>query len=345
METNMLTTEKEKVPKAIGLLSGGLDSVLAARLMKEIGVEVILLHLCHIFHPLNKTAGKTLPEKIAEEQGLPLVEREITEELIEVVVSPQFGRGKNLNPCVDCRIVLLKNAKEEMERQGADFIFTGEVVGQRPMSQHKGAMNRVMKEAGVEDILLRPLCAKILKKTPMEDSGLVDRERLLDISGRSRSRQLALAKQWKIKHFATPAGGCLLTDPTYSRRLQDLFDHEALGRADIENLRVGRHFRLDAETKVVVGRNEADNEIISELAKESDIVFYSTEPPGPAVLLRGDVNDENIRTAALLQKHYCKARLAEKHVVMRRSGKEAEGSPMEVCGSISDAALDSIIVR
>jgi len=156
---------------------------------------------------------------------------------------------------------------------------------------------------------------------------------------------LELAKRWNIKHFATPAGGCLLTDPAYSRRLQDLFEHESLAREDIEILRVGRHFRLGDKTKIIVGRDNADNEIISELATCDDKIIYSKEPPGPAVLLRGDMREENIRTAALLQKRYCKAREADRHQVFCRAGDEEDGEPMEIVGTLSEESLDAMIIR
>jgi tRNA U34 2-thiouridine synthase MnmA/TrmU len=203
-----------------------------------------------------------------------------------------------MNPCIDCHALMIKEAGKKMVEEGYDFVFTGEVFNERPMSQTKRSLLRVAKLSGYGDFLLRPLSAKLLPETTPEREGLVDRERLLNIEGRSRKRQLALARKYGLKEFPTPAGGCLLTDPNFSRRLKELFTRgKEYSLRDIDLLKVGRHFRLSG-IKVVVGRNEQENQLLKSLATESDIVLSAEHVTGPIGLICGNCSNELIELAA-----------------------------------------------
>ena len=256
--------------RAIGLVSGGLDSALAIFLLKKQGIEVIGLSFLSPFWESKNTL-----KQLAQELEIELREIEVGEEYLELLKNPQFGYGKNLNPCIDCKIWMLKEARREMEKEGASFVFTGEVVGQRPKSQLKNTLRLIEKQSGLEGYLLRPLSAKLLPPTIPEEKGWVKREELLDLQGRGRKRQLELAEKWGIKHFSPPAGGCLLTDPNFSRRLKDLWEsEEAYNFESVELLKVGRHFRLRPSFKLVVGRNQIENEKLKEFVREDDILFF-----------------------------------------------------------------------
>jgi len=203
-----------------------------------------------------------------------------------------------MNPCIDCHALMIREAGKKMEEEGYAFVFTGEVLNERPMSQTKRSLLRVAKLSGYGDYLLRPLSAKLLPETKPERDGLVDRERLLDIEGRSRKKQLALARKYGLKEFPTPAGGCLLTDPNFSKRLRELFRHtKKYSIRDIELLKVGRHFRLSG-IKMIVGRNEQENQVLKEMATESDIVLSAEHVPGPIGLICGGCSDELVEIVA-----------------------------------------------
>ncbi len=286
--------------KAIGLISGGLDSALAVFLLKKQGIEVVALHFLSPFWKSKNTIGQ-----LAQDLEIELREIAVGKEYLELVQNPQFGYGKNLNPCIDCKIWMLKEAKKEMEREGADFVFTGEVVGQRPKSQLKNTLRLIEKQSGLEGYLLRPLSAKLLPPTIPEEQGWVKREELLDLQGRGRKRQLELAKKWGIKHFSPPAGGCLLTDPNFSRRLKDLWEsEEAYNFESVELLKIGRHFRLGPSFRLVVGRNQAENEKLKEFIQEGDILFFPGEGKGPLALGRGKADEPLFQEAASLLARY-----------------------------------------
>lgn len=275
-----------KKPKAISLISGGLDSILATWLILQQGVEVIGLTFSTPFFDLEK------PKKASEFLNIPLHIVDITEEFLPILRNPKYGYGKNMNPCIDCHSFMLKKAKDMLKDLEADFIITGEVLGERPMSQNKQSLKIVEKVSGTEDILLRPLSAKLLPPTKPEREGLVDREKLLDIKGRSRKKQLELAKQIGLKEIPTPSGGCLLTEPNFSRRLKDLLEHEeTITKRDLEFLKLGRHFRLNNDIKIIVGRNKEENEKIIELATERDTIFKAEEP-SPVVIIPNKTIDE-----------------------------------------------------
>jgi tRNA-specific 2-thiouridylase len=304
--------------KAVGLISGGLDSILAARIVLEQGIEVIGVAFTTPFF------GSQGAEQAAEASGIPLRILNITEPHLQMVRSPKHGYGGNMNPCIDCHGLMLKEAGGVMEREGGDFVFTGEVLGQRPMSQNKGALRIVERESGHDGRVLRPLSARLLPETVPEQEGLVDRQRLLAISGRSRKQQLELARHYHITEYLTPAGGCLLTDPIFSRRLRDLFDHQDPVRIrDIEFLKVGRHLRLSPMVKMIVGRNARDNERISQLLIAGDDLIKVENYPGPVCLIPyGGSMDDVSRAAAICIRYSDAPKTEEIAVLWSRAGEE-----------------------
>ena len=254
--------------RAVGLFSGGLDSSLAICLMRDLEVEVTALHLRTGFSYVERnrlagrgaTAGLSDIEGSASALGVPLAVVDISEQFLPVVLNPRYGYGSGMNPCVDCRILLLQQAKTWMAEAGYDFVFTGEVVGQRPKSQMRPTLRTVERESGLRGYLLRPLSAKLLDPTVPEIRGWVDRDALLDISGRGRKRQIALAAKYGIADFSQPSGGCCyLIDQSYSRRLREYLDHEgpdSLTTQQAQLLAIGRHIRLPSGIKLIVGRHE-----------------------------------------------------------------------------------------
>jgi tRNA-specific 2-thiouridylase len=269
---------------AVALLSGGLDSTLAAKVILEQGIAVIGVNFAGAYCP-RPFAGKSRGEKAAEKLGIELVTLPIDAEFIAMVKQPKHGRGKNMNPCIDCHTLMIRTAWAYGQTRGADFIITGEVLGQRPMSQNRNALNTVAKESGVGDRLLRPMSAKLLDVTAPEREGLVDRERLLDIEGRQRTRQMALAEEYGIKDYPTPAGGCLLTEKVFSKRLAEAFDHGEDSLEIIELLSLGRHFRLPSGARLVVGRDEPENDELLKRKPVGAVVIDAGDLPGPVGLL------------------------------------------------------------
>ncbi len=270
--------------KAVVLYSGGLDSTLALELVKEWRIKVLPLHISHLFLP-----SKALPRKMK------LKTVEVTKELIEIIRSPKYGFGEHLNPCVDCRILMLKKAKEYMDESKADFVVTGEVVDQRPFSQRIEMLITIEKKAGLEGLVVRPLSGGLLPQTIPEKNGLIKKENLLKFKGKSRRPILALAQEKNITEFFTPGGGCLLTDPGFSRRLADLMRfQEEITETDIALLKIGRHFRLNEETKLIVGRNEEENSLIEKFSDAGVFLLYVPETGSPNGLLYGDKKFLNI---------------------------------------------------
>ncbi|MDI6799625.1 MAG: tRNA 4-thiouridine(8) synthase ThiI [Actinomycetota bacterium] len=303
--------------RAIALFSGGLDSILAVKLIEDQGIEVIGVTFVTPFFSAKAA------EKSAKEIGIPLIIKDITEEHFEVVKSPKRGRGKNMNPCIDCHSLMVKVAGELMEETGASFIISGEVLGERPMSQRRDALKLVEKDSGFEGYLLRPLSAKLLDETIPEREGLVDRERLLGISGRSRRVQLELAEKYGLKEFPAPAGGCLLTDIGFSNKLKELLKrNENPSRKSLEVLRFGRHFWLDGAL-VIVGRDQNENDNLLKLAEEGDTILFAKDFPGPLTLIKGEVGDDILKKAAELTTRYGKAKeLGEVEMVYRKPWQE-----------------------
>jgi len=288
--------------KAVLLFSGGLDSILACRIIADQGIEVTGLTFETPFF------GAARAKATAMQLGISHTIINITEEHLHMLHAPRYGYGKNMNPCIDCKILMLKIAGRVMEEIGADFLFTGEVVGQRPMSQGKQTLLMIAKNAGLADRLLRPLSARLLPETEPERTGKVDRSRLWDIQGRGRKRQIEMAGVFGITSWPAPAGGCLLTDPIFSRRLRDLFAHDPAYRIrDIELLKTGRHLRLRDKIKAIVGRNSSENDRIESLAKQEDALIRAKDFPGPTVLLPGGGDEETRALAGRLCLRYSDA--------------------------------------
>jgi tRNA U34 2-thiouridine synthase MnmA/TrmU len=293
--------------KAVCLLSGGLDSTLALKLILNQGIEVVALNFTTPFCRCNR-GGCCWAAVQASRFGVKVKHVYLGEEYLEIVKKPRFGYGSQLNPCIDCRILMFKKAKDFMGEIGASFIFTGEVLGQRPMSQHKHALKLIEKEAGIEGLVVRPLSAKLLPPTIPEIKGWVKRDLFLSIRGRSRKEQMSLAKKLNIKDYPCPAGGCLLTDPNFTKRLKDLLEYSPnFTLNDVELLKIGRHFRLSPETKLVIGRNKEENEKLQKLMKKEDLFFHLDEYKGPLAILRGKAAEKVVVLAAEILAWYSTA--------------------------------------
>ena len=278
-------------PTALALVSGGLDSTLAVRVLLEQGVPLKALHFVSAFSPGKSSAGGLAARRTMERLGVDLIVKDAMEDMLRFVPEPRFGWGKHLNPCLDCRAHHLSVAKTMLEDGGASYVVTGEVLGQRPMSQHRDAMARVERAAGLDGLILRPLSALNLEASIPEQRGWVDRAGLLGISGRSRSEQNVLVKKWGLSGFNAPAGGCLLTDPEVAARLRDLFAHvPGYTHRDLVLLTIGRHFRLSPSLRVVLGRTREENEKLLALAVPGDTVFMPEDFRGPTALAAGDVD-------------------------------------------------------
>ena len=279
--------------KALGLFSGGLDSILAAKLVQKQGIKVLLVNYTTPFFSSKKAI------EMAKQIKLSLKEFDITKDYIKMLRKPKHGYGSALNPCIDCKIFMLKKAKKYAKEIGASFIFTGEVLGERPMSQNKNALELIEKEAGLKGKLLRPLSAKLLKTEKW-----INRDNLLDIEGRRRDRQIELAKKFRIKNYPTPAGGCLLTNKEYASKVRDLLRHnKRIAKNDIILLKIGRHFRFK-NNKIIVGRNEKENKELLSLKSNSDYIFEVPNIGSPITLLQGPKTRTAISTAASLTVHY-----------------------------------------
>ena len=280
--------------KAVSLLSGGLDSTLATKVVLNQGIEVIGLHFAMPWGCCDRSTAYSAAKLF----GIPIMVFKMQEDYLEVIQHPKYGYGRAMNPCVDCRIHMYRKAKRYMESIGASFLITGEVLGQRPKSQMLGSLKTIERDCELEGLILRPLSAHVLDPTLPEREGVVDRSKLLGISGRSRKIQMALAEEEGIRDYPTPAGGCLLTDEGFSRRVKDLFEHAtSLSLEDMELLRVGRHFRLNPETKLVVGRNESENDLL-EYYGATRSFFKAVNFPGPSTLVVGQNGPESERAAA-----------------------------------------------
>ena len=278
----------EKKARALGLCSGGLDSTLAGLVLREQGIDVEWI----TFETPFFTAAKA--RKASENTGIRLTVKPIYPVYIKMLKSPPAGYGKQMNPCMDCHALMFKLAGELMNEGNFNFLFSGEVLGQRPMSQTKSSLQYVEKHSGFKGYILRPLSAKKLPETIPEKKGLVDRERLLDFAGRGRKPQIALAKQFGLTDYPAPAGGCLLTDVGYSKRLKDLFDHQdECTEEELHLLKYGRHFRLNPDAKLIVGRTQKDNErILKYHNPQTDTVIDVKDHPSPIGLVpRGGPKD------------------------------------------------------
>ena len=288
-ESDGNTNKKKQKPRAVALLSGGLDSNLAIRMMQEQGVEVEAIAVKTPFCDFDcgKGCGHRVQE-VALELGIKLKTVYFGEDYLKMLKNPKYGYGSGMNPCIDCRGMMYNAAKEHMEKTGADFIITGEVLGQRPMSQNGNALKIIENETQTNGKIVRPLSFRHLPLTEAESKGLIKREKLGDIKGRSRKGQLQLAKKFDISDPPNAAGGCLLTDPAFSIRVRDLYDHTrgTPDMNDIELLKIGRHFRLSDNSKLIVGRNKMENEILDSLKLDNDLIIEVSNHVGPTCILR-----------------------------------------------------------
>ncbi len=284
--------------KAVALFSGGLDSILAIKIIEQQGIDVIGLHFITPFFG-NKDMDKIAKRKY----GINVKTIDVGKEFLKILRKPQHGYGKNINPCIDCKIFMLKQAKKYMKKFDAKFIITGEVLGQRPMSQHKGALNRIVKQAKVKQYILRPLSAKVLQESVPEKKGYVDREKLLGIVGRKRAEQMNLARKFKIKDYSSPAGGCLLTCMGYAKKVKDILKKKRISQEDLKLLKHGRHFKING-SKIIVGKDDEDNRQLLKLKKKSDYVFHMENNKGPVTLLKGSKTKNAIQAAASLTARY-----------------------------------------
>jgi len=320
--------------KAIGLVSGGLDSALAVAVVKRQGIDVLALHVAIGYSSAfmrREIAGERPADIAAEESarmsaafGVPARVLDFTEEYFGVLLSPRHGYGANVNPCIDCHLFMIRKAKELMAREGAHFVFTGEVLGQRPMSQNYKALTLIENECGLEGLLVRPLSARLLPETAAEKNDWIRREALLDIQGRSRRRQMELAVELGVTGYSSPAGGCMLTDENYARKLRDWMNHPsgaALTHEETLLFSVGRHFRFSPEVKIVVGRREAEN-LYLERAWQGAWLAVPLESPGPTVLVQGRPADEDLGLAASFVARYCDAKGSPAVKVAVRRGDE-----------------------
>lgn len=317
--------------KAITLISGGLDSLLAAKVIKEQGVEIIPLHFKIPFCHYDKGAEEglnRLSRLVKENLNQDLKEVDISADFLRLLESPRHGFGSNLNPCIDCKILMLAKARELMHALQASFVVTGEVLGQRPMSQHRDALGVIERQSGLEGLLVRPLSAKLMEETRAEKEKWVDRSKLLDFSGRTRRPQIKLAQALNLEGYPNAAGGCLLTDPEFSKRLKDLIVHRALTLEEIELLRFGRHFRLNSQAKLIVGRNEKEDKALERLAGEKSWLFYPPDEfAGPTSLGKGIFNNELIELSCRITLRYSDVdKFKEAGVIYREPGQNEENS-------------------
>ena len=318
---------------ALAMISGGLDSILAAKLVKDQGIEVIgICFKSYFFSEKNAL-------EIVKQIDIPLEVIDFSEEHFEMVKNPKHGHGKNMNPCIDCHAMMMKHCGELLEKFHADFIITGEVLNQRPMSQNRSALDIVKNESGIGHKILRPLCAKNLNPTEMEIEGLIDREALLDIQGRNRKVQMELAKEWGILEYPSPAGGCKLTEPNYSRRLSELIEHkEDTSKKDLELLKIGRHFRLSKDAKIISTRMEKEGELLKPLLTQEDLIFQAKDYNGSTIVIVGTPTVEDIEFAAKISGRYCKGK--DEKIISVNYGRY--GEPLNESIDIAPATEEEI---
>jgi tRNA-specific 2-thiouridylase len=314
--------------KAIALFSGGLDSILAMKLIQEQNIEIIALNINIGFG--SKQDKKDELEKVCQNIGVEFLQIDIREQYLdEVLFSPKYGYGKYFNPCIDCHANMFRVAKNILDEVGASFLISGEVVGQRPMSQNKDALNSVLNLGNIEGLLVRPLSAKLLKPTIPEINGWIDRNKLLDISGRSRITQIELAKKYNLEDYESPAGGCLLTDRNFANKIKDFIKYDKLTVSDIDLLKFGRHFRLKNGAKLVVGKNHDDNLALKQITSDK---FDSLEALGvssPYSWISKNSNSEDFEFALRILLTYTKAEVGQKYKVIKNNQQEFWAEPFE----------------
>jgi hypothetical protein len=341
--------------KAVALISGGLDSMLAVRVLQEQGIEVeginFFTGFCvegHTHAIRNKDKKKQKRNNalwVAEQLGIKLHIVDVIEEYKDVLLNPKHGYGANMNPCLDCKIFMVNKAVEwvkENHKNGFDFIITGEVIGQRPMSQRKDTMPVVARESGADDILLRPLCAKNLPATKPELEGWVDREKLYDFSGRNRKPQMALAKQFGFADYASPAGGCcFLTDENYSKKLVDLWDGRGSREYEMDDimlLKVGRHIRPKPHFKLIIARDAGESKFLEGYRKQYTSL-HAVSHNGPLALVDGDATVDDYPLIAALVARYGQGRDAEQ-VEVKIAALDGSSNSLTVAPIASENVLE-----
>jgi tRNA U34 2-thiouridine synthase MnmA/TrmU len=317
----------EEKKKVVALLSGGLDSRLAVKMMQKQGFEVEAVAIKTPFCDFDCGRGCGFEiRETADNLGVKLKTVYLGDEYIEMLKHPKHGFGSGMNPCIDCRAMMFEAGKKHMEEIGAEFIISGEVLGQRPMSQHAPALKIIEKESGLEGKIVRPLSAALLPPTEPELNGLIKREDLGKIRGRSRKEQLKMAQEFGIENPPNAGGGCLLTDPAFAIRAKDLFKHvETPTTNDIDLLKIGRHFRFDEKTKLVVGRNQDENEVIKALALDKDVLLEAKDHVGPVTLLRGENVQNYLEFGAAITLRYSDApKEISSIVIVQKTGTKSE---------------------
>lgn len=313
--------------KAIALFSGGLDSTLAMKLILDQGIEVLALNISTGFGSTKDRAEHM--QSMCDQVGARLMIIDIESEFLQdVLFSPKHGYGKNFNPCIDCHAKMFAVAKRIMESEGASFLVSGEVLGQRPMSQNKDALQLVLNESNCEGLLLRPMSAKLLEPTIAEINGWVDREKLEGISGRSRDRQLELASEIGLADFESPGGGCLLTDENFGKKMRDFIKYDKFEVKDIPVMKFGRHLRLSDGAKLVVGRNQEENAYLQEIDNDKFYHIRTIGVPGPHSLLSKSATDSDKEIAAKVILTYTKAQPQNIYTLLFDK-KELQSSPYD----------------
>lgn len=294
---------------ALALVSSGLDSQLAAKLIDEQGVEVTGINFKTGF---TSEGDEELFAQIEEDLGIEIRTLSVDEEkYLGIIKDPEYGYGSAMNPCLDCRTLVLREAKKYMQEVSADFVVTGEVMGQRPMTQRKDTLDLIKRESELGEKLLRPLSAKLMDPTLPEKQGWINREDLLDLSGRSRKKQLELADQYGINHYSQPAGGCLLTEQEFGHRIREVFDHKSREETTIQDLKLlkyGRHFRLPNGAKAIIGRNEKENKDLQGFSGEDLWRLELDSVLGPTTIIKGEPGEEEVVLAARLTARYSQGR-------------------------------------
>ncbi len=321
----------------IVLYSGGLDSLLAAKVLLNQNLNIIGFH-CILPFTAPDIDPMTLPSsKLADQIGLPLHFYRCENEYINMVKNPAHGYGKNMNPCIDCKIHFINKAFEYMHEIGASFIATGEVVGQRPMSQKKHMLKHIINETDNDKRLLRPLSAKLLDETLPEQQGIVNRELLYDISGRSRKQQMQMAKEFNIESYASPGGGCLFTDPSIAKRVKDLIDHhDKIDATDFYLLTIGRHFRINDSLKIIIARNAEENDELFKY-KNTAQLFLEPEFKGPMAYVKGLYDAEDKETIATIIARYGKPQENDNQIIIFL---DQEKEVINVSEKIEDSKLE-----
>ena len=313
--------------KAIALFSGGLDSTLAMKLIIDQGIEVLAINI-------NTGFGSTTDrlehmQSMCDQVGAELKIIDIQSAFLqEVLFDPKHGYGKNFNPCIDCHAKMFAVAKSVMEAEGASFLISGEVMGQRPMSQNKDALQIVLNESNCDGLLLRPMSAKMLAPTIAEEKGWVDREKLEGITGRSRDRQLEMVKEIGLENFESPGGGCLLTDENFAKKMFDFIKFDKFEVKDIPVMKFGRHFRLPDGAKLVIGRDKEENQHLQNIDNDKYYHIKTVGLPGPHSLLSKNASQEDKEIAIKAILTYCKTNI-ENNYTLSFDGEEFVGSPFE----------------